>query len=92
VFAKDENLLGYLHCIRDDNMDMLKLYDQVKHIVIANQTGPTTYLYPMYRFYFPILANKMKNITENIFSQREIPSLDVRKVEKLFFFVSIFCL
>jgi hypothetical protein len=32
----------------------------------------------MYRFYFPILANKMKHITESIFSLREIPSLQVR--------------
>lgn len=56
---------------------MLKLYEKIKEIVKSNQTGPTTYLYPMYIFYFPILANKMKNITENIFSQREVPSLEV---------------
>lgn len=76
-FHTDESLLGYLHYIREDHIDMLKLYEKIKEIVKSNQTGPTTYLYPMYIFYFPILANKMKNITENIFSQREVPSLEV---------------
>lgn len=72
-----QELLGYLHYIEEDHVDMLKLYDKIKKIVKANQTGPTTYLYPMYTFYFPILANKMKFITESIFSLREIPSLQV---------------
>jgi dynein heavy chain len=76
--TQNEELLGYLHCIQEDHIDMLKLYERIKKIVISNQTGPTTYLYPMYRFYFPILANKMKLITESIFSLREIPSLSVR--------------
>ena len=70
-------LMGYLHFIHEDHVDMLILYDRIKEIVRRNLTGPTTYLYPMYRFYFPILANKMKLITESIFSLREIPSLQV---------------
>lgn len=75
--TQKKELMGYLHYISEDHVDMLKLYDKIKKIVKANQTGPTTYLYPMYRFYFPILANKMKHITESIFSLREIPSLQV---------------
>lgn len=71
------DLMGYLHYIHEDHVDMLKLYDKIQKIVKKNQTGPTTYLYPMYRFYFPILANKMKFITESIFSLRDIPSLQV---------------
>ncbi|XP_053695545.1 dynein axonemal heavy chain 3 [Sabethes cyaneus] len=77
--TQDKKLLGYLHYIRDDNADMEKLYERVKCIVLANQTGPTTYLYPMYEYYFPVLANKMKVITESIFSQRELPSLEIFK-------------
>ncbi|XP_058823709.1 dynein axonemal heavy chain 3 [Topomyia yanbarensis] len=77
--TQDQKLLGYLHYIREDNVDMEKLYEKVKSIVSANQTGPTTYLYPMYEYYFPILANKMKAITESIFSQRELPSLEIFK-------------
>lgn len=76
--TQKKELMGHLHYIGEDHVDMLKLYDKIKKIVKANQTGPTTYLYPMYRFYFPILANKMKHITESIFSLREIPSLQVR--------------
>lgn len=72
-----QDLLGYLHIIEENHVDMVKLYDKIKKIVKSNQTGPTTYLYPMYTFYFPILANKMRLITENIFGQKEIPSLEV---------------
>ncbi|XP_035775701.1 dynein heavy chain 3, axonemal-like [Anopheles albimanus] len=77
--TQDQKQLGYLHFIREDNDDMEKLYQRVKKIVIANQTGPTVYLYPMYEYYFPVLANKMKLITEGIFSQRELPPLDIFK-------------
>lgn len=77
--TQDKKLLGYLHYIREDNVDMEKLYERVKNIVVANQTGPTIYLYPMYEYYFPVLANKMKVITESIFSQRELPSLEIFK-------------
>uniref|UniRef100_A0A182XBB4 AAA+ ATPase domain-containing protein n=1 Tax=Anopheles quadriannulatus TaxID=34691 RepID=A0A182XBB4_ANOQN len=77
--TQDEKQLGYLHFIRTDNDDMEKLYERVKKIVIANQTGPTVYLYPMYEYYFPVLANKMKLITEGIFSQVELPPLDIFK-------------
>lgn len=75
--TQKKELMGYLHYIGENHVDMVKLYEKIKRIVKANQTGPTTYLYPMYRFYFPILANKMKHITESIFSLREIPSLQV---------------
>jgi dynein heavy chain len=75
--TQNKQQLGYLHYIDECHVDMQKLYEKIKRIVKANQTGPTTYLYPMYRFYFPILANKMKHITESIFSMREIPSLQV---------------
>lgn len=57
---------------------MIRLYENVKRIVNANLTGPTTYLYPIYKFYFPLLAGKMKAITENIFTQRALPELPVR--------------
>ncbi|XP_055637886.1 dynein axonemal heavy chain 3 isoform X3 [Toxorhynchites rutilus septentrionalis] len=77
--TQDKKLLGYLHYIREDNVDMVSLYERVKNIVVANQTGPTIYLYPMYEYYFPVLANKMKVITESIFSQRELPSLEIFK-------------
>ncbi|CRK99186.1 CLUMA_CG012500, isoform A [Clunio marinus] len=71
--------LGFLHYISQDHVDMLKLYEKVKKIVKANQNGPTTYLYPTYRFYFPILSGRMRSITESIFSLREIPSLQIFK-------------
>lgn len=81
--TQDPQLLGYLHYIHEDHVDMLKLYDRIKKIVKSNQSGPTTYLYPMYTFYFPILANKMKLITESIFSLKEIPSLNVSSSRRL---------
>ncbi|GAB0093009.1 Dynein heavy chain [Sergentomyia squamirostris] len=67
--------MGFLHCIPEDHIDMLQLYERVRKIVVANQTGPTTYLYPIYTYYFPILAGKMQAITENLFLQPTIPSL-----------------
>jgi dynein heavy chain, axonemal len=77
--TQKKELLDHLHYIGEEHVDMQRLYEKIKRIVKANQTGPTTYLYPMYRFYFPILANKMKHITESIFSMREIPSLQVSR-------------
>ncbi|XP_055607362.1 dynein axonemal heavy chain 3 isoform X2 [Uranotaenia lowii] len=77
--TQDKKQQGFLHYIREDNIDMNKLYLRVKEIVIANQTGPTIYLYPMYEYYFPVLTNQMRIITESIFSQRELPSLIIFK-------------
>lgn len=69
--------LGYLMYIDENHVDMLKLYDEVKEIVAANQTGPKSYLYPIYKYYFPLLSNKLKEMTENIFVQTELPELPV---------------
>lgn len=56
---------------------MIKLYQQVENIVIANQTGPTTYLYPIYTYYFPLISDQIKKLTERIFEQDTIPALPV---------------
>lgn len=56
---------------------MIDLYNHVREIVKANLIGPTLYLYPIYDYYFPLLAGKMKSITEHIFSQKKIPELPV---------------
>lgn len=81
----DEKQLAYLHVINENHVDMIRLYENVKKIVKANLTGPTTYLYPIYKFYFPLLAGKMKAITEHIFTQRALPELPVRWRVWLFF-------
>lgn len=79
MFAiQDVEQLGYLMYITENHVDMVKLYDEVKEIVVANQTGPKTYLYPIYKYYFPLLSNKLKEMTENIFVQAELPELPVR--------------
>lgn len=56
---------------------MVKLYKQVEEIVIANQTGPTTYLYPIYTYYFPLISDQIKKLTERIFEQDIVPGLPV---------------
>lgn len=78
MFAIQEvEQLGYLMYIDENHVDMVKLYDEVKEMVVANQTGPKTYLYPIYKYYFPLLSNKLKEMTENIFVQTEVPELPV---------------
>lgn len=69
---------GYLHCIDEEHVDMIKLYEDVREIVGANLTAPTTYLYPIYTYYFPMLCGRMKLLTENIFTQYTIPGLEVQ--------------
>lgn len=75
--CQDESQRGYLHCIPEDHIDMLKLYERVEGIVGANQTGPTTYLYPIYTYYYPLIADRIKKMTEAIFEQETIPPLPV---------------
>lgn len=73
----DQAQLGYLNCIDEDHVDMIKMYEKVKKIVRANLPGPTTYLYPIYKYYFPLLSNKMKEMAQNIFAQYNLPDLPV---------------
>ena len=73
----DKVQFGYLHCIPEDHVDMIKFYEKVKNIVIANKYGPKIYLYPIYRYYFPLLSNKLKEMAENIFVHYRIPDLPV---------------
>lgn len=61
----------------ETHVDMRILYDKVESIVRENWTGPTTYLYPIYTYYFPLLNGKMKALTEHIFTQYTIPELTV---------------
>lgn len=61
----------------EDHVDMVGMYQRVRQIVVANQPGPKTYLYPIYEYYFPLLANKIQAMTENIFVQYRIPELAV---------------
>lgn len=53
------------------------MYDKVRDIVKANQSGSRTYLYPIYTYYFPLLSNKLKEMTQNIFAQYNVPTLPV---------------
>lgn len=69
--------LGYLHIIKESHVDMLKMYAEVRQVVQSNWYGPKIYLHPIYRYYFVLLARKMKLITEKIFTQRTIPDLPV---------------
>lgn len=73
----DESQHGYLHCIPEDHIDMLLLYERVEEIVAANQTGPTTYLFPIYTYYYPLISDRIKKMTEAIFVQETIPPLPV---------------
>lgn len=59
---------------------MIKMYEKVRVIVRANLPGPTTYLYPIYKYYFPLLSNKMKEMAQNIFAQYNLPDLPVSKI------------
>ncbi|XP_055840841.1 dynein axonemal heavy chain 3 isoform X1 [Episyrphus balteatus] len=72
---RNEDEFGYLHCIHETHIDMLRLYEDVRKIVEANWTGPTVYLYPIYDYYFPLLTGKMLTIAEKVFAQNKIPDL-----------------
>lgn len=54
---------------------MVSIYTEVKQIAERNLLGPTLYLYPIYEYYFPLMAGKLKQVTEFIFSQRKVPEL-----------------
>lgn len=69
--------LGYLHIIEESHVDMLEMYAEVRQVVQSNWYGPKIYLHPIYRYYFVLLARKMKLITEKVFTQRTIPDLPV---------------
>lgn len=63
--------------IRENNVDMLKLFEEVRTIVRANEQGPRVYLYPIYKYYFPLLSSKLRDMALSIFSQYNIPALRV---------------
>lgn len=63
--------------IPETHVDMLKLYDDVRQIVRANEQGPRVYLYPIYTYYFPLLSNKLRDMALSIFTQTTIPALRV---------------
>lgn len=71
-----------------DHVDMLKLYDDVRTIVRANEQGPRIYLHPIYKYYFSLLSNKLRDMALSIFSQYNIPSLKVNsaKVVKAYYY------
>lgn len=77
ILCTGDDELGYLHIIEESHVDMLKMYEEVRQIVQSNWYGPKIYLHPIYRYYFVLLARKMKLITEKIFTQRTIPDLPV---------------
>lgn len=56
---------------------MLRLYENVREIVAANQLGPKIYLHPIYTYYSSLLSDKIKLMTERIFEQDTIPKLPV---------------
>lgn len=64
-----------------NHVDMLKLYENVRCIVAANQRGPSIYLYPIYSYYAPLLTNQLKLMTENIFQKSILPNLPVNYIE-----------
>lgn len=76
-FIEGDDEFGYLHIIEEAHVDMLKMYEEVRQFVQRNWYGPKIYLHPIYRYYFVLLARKMKLITEKIFTQRTIPDLPV---------------
>ncbi|XP_037908989.1 dynein heavy chain 3, axonemal [Hermetia illucens] len=75
IMSKEPQHRTFLHCMPETHVDMRILYDKVESIVRENWTGPTTYLYPIYTYYFPLLNGKMKALTEHIFTQYTIPEL-----------------
>lgn len=83
IIGNDEH--GFLHIIEESHVDMVKMYENVREIVQSNWYGPKIYLHPIYRYYFVLLARKMKLITEKIFTQRTIPDLPVRFLKNIYF-------
>lgn len=77
-FVVDPDQCGQLHIIDENHVDMLRLYENVRSIVAANQLGPRIYLYPIYSYYSSLLSDKIKLMTERIFEQNTIPKLPVR--------------
>lgn len=74
----DQDQFGYLYAIDEKHIDMMRLYENVRNCVTANQIGPKLYLYPIYSYYSLLLSDKMKLMTERIFEQDTIPSLPVK--------------
>lgn len=67
-----------MYAIDETHIDMMKLYENVRNCVTANQIGPKLYLYPIYSYYSLLLSDKMKLMTERIFEQDTVPSLPVK--------------
>ncbi|XP_055373574.1 dynein axonemal heavy chain 3 [Condylostylus longicornis] len=75
LMSQREDQLGYLFCIHESHSDMEELYKSICDIIEANWIGPRIYLYPIYTYYFPLLSGKMIAMMQNVFTQRNIPSL-----------------
>lgn len=71
-------MVGFLSNVREDHPDMLLFFERVRAIVRANEQGPRVFLKPIYRYYFSLLCNKMREMALSIFTQYNIPSLRVR--------------
>lgn len=78
AWISDQDQFGYLYAIDEKHIDMIKLYENVRNCVAANQIGPKLYLYPIYSYYSLLLSDKMKLMTERIFEQDIVPSLPVK--------------
>lgn len=75
--VSDKHQFGHLHTIDENHIDMLKLFESIRQIVVANQTGPTIYLYPIYSYYSSLLSDQIRAMTEQVFQQTIIPNLPV---------------
>uniref|UniRef100_A0A1B0B0B8 Dynein heavy chain 3, axonemal n=1 Tax=Glossina palpalis gambiensis TaxID=67801 RepID=A0A1B0B0B8_9MUSC len=67
--------LAYLHCIHEDHPDMLVLYENVRDVINKNWSGPVTYLFPVYKYYYALLSNRLMPIVEKIYTQHILPDL-----------------
>lgn len=83
LYNADIDQFGYLHTIAENHVDMVKLYENMREIVAANQMGPKLYLYPIYTYYSSLFSDKIKLMTERIFEQDTIPSLPVKIRENM---------
>ncbi|XP_037881601.1 dynein heavy chain 3, axonemal [Glossina fuscipes] len=75
IMSKDPDTLAYLHCIHEDHPDMLVLYENVRDVINKNWSGPVTYLFPVYKYYYALLSNRLMPIVEKIYTQHILPDL-----------------
>lgn len=81
-FPLDPDNIGYLHCINENHPDMIVLYGKIQNIIENNWPGPKVYLFPIYKYYYALLSDRIQPIVEKLLTQHMLPDLVVSQLFK----------